>query len=111
VRDREPAHGEAVTSFISGAVPAVALWVPFDVTVRQKVPNAASWSMRPRTIRRRPSSAAGPTRNDYYDKNRADHASRWCAAGSEANDYLLSKTDAALESLQKTQYTQVPLPT
>src|SRR5215217_1068120 len=31
---------EAVTSFISGAVPAVALWVPFDVTVREKVANA-----------------------------------------------------------------------
>jgi NitT/TauT family transport system substrate-binding protein len=31
---------EAVTSFVSGAVPAVALWVPFDVTVRQKVQGA-----------------------------------------------------------------------
>src|SRR5688572_17775349 len=31
---------EAVTSFVSGAVPAVALWVPFDVTVKQKVPGA-----------------------------------------------------------------------
>ena len=30
----------AVTSFISGAVPAVALWVPFNVTVRDKVPGA-----------------------------------------------------------------------
>ena len=29
---------------------------------------------------------------------------------AEANDHLLSKTDAALEALQKTQYTQVPLP-
>ena len=31
---------EAVTSFVSGAVPAVALWVPFDQTVKQKVANA-----------------------------------------------------------------------
>src|SRR5258707_1973234 len=30
----------AVTAFISGAVPAVALWVPFNVTVRDKVPRA-----------------------------------------------------------------------
>jgi NitT/TauT family transport system substrate-binding protein len=28
---------EAVTSFISGAVPAVALWVPFNIPVRDKV--------------------------------------------------------------------------
>src|SRR5512144_3276923 len=31
---------EAVTSFISGAVPAVALWVPFDITAKEKVPGA-----------------------------------------------------------------------
>ncbi len=31
---------DAVTSFISGAVPAVALWVPFNITVRDKVPGA-----------------------------------------------------------------------
>src|SRR6201992_1891781 len=30
----------AVTSFISGAVPAVALWVPFNITVRDKVTDA-----------------------------------------------------------------------
>ena len=30
----------AVTAVISGAVPAVALWVPFNVTVRDKVPGA-----------------------------------------------------------------------
>ncbi|RYY61363.1 MAG: transporter substrate-binding domain-containing protein, partial [Comamonadaceae bacterium] len=31
---------EAVTSLISGAVPAVALWAPFDSVVRQKLPGA-----------------------------------------------------------------------
>ena len=31
---------EAVTSFISGAVDAVALWVPFDSVVRDKAPGA-----------------------------------------------------------------------
>ncbi len=31
---------DAVTAFISGAVPAVALWVPFNITVRDKVPGA-----------------------------------------------------------------------
>ena len=29
---------EAVTSFIAGAVPAVALWVPFNVAVRRRRP-------------------------------------------------------------------------
>ncbi|HVA41831.1 MAG TPA: ABC transporter substrate-binding protein, partial [Candidatus Binataceae bacterium] len=31
---------DAVTAFISGAVPAVALWVPFNIPVREKVPGA-----------------------------------------------------------------------
>ena len=50
---------DAVTSFISGAVPAVALWVPFNITVRDKVPGARSWSMPRPTIRRRRSCPAG----------------------------------------------------
>src|ERR1700704_173311 len=31
---------EAVNAFISGAVPAVVLWVPFNIAVREKVPQA-----------------------------------------------------------------------
>src|SRR5262249_17603 len=31
---------EAVTSFIAGAVPAVALWMPFDLQVQKQVPGA-----------------------------------------------------------------------
>jgi NitT/TauT family transport system substrate-binding protein len=37
---------EAVTSFVSGAVPAVALWVPFDQTVKQKVAERAQGRRR-----------------------------------------------------------------
>ena len=52
---------EAVTSFISGAVPAVALWVPFDVTVRRRSPDARKTRRRIGLLSRRPrSSAAGP---------------------------------------------------
>ena len=31
---------EAVNAFINGAVPAVVLWVPFNIAVREKVPQA-----------------------------------------------------------------------
>ena len=60
---------EAVTSFISGAVPAVALWVPFNVTVRDKVLPRRSWWTPPPTIRRRRSSPGWAASNEYYAKN------------------------------------------
>ncbi len=100
---------EAVTSFISGAVPAVALWVPFDVTVRQKLPSARKLVDASAFYPQAAIVGGWATRNDYYEKNRpviAQVVRGW----AEANDHLLSKTDAALESLQKSQYPQVPLP-
>ena len=100
---------EAVTSFISGAVPAVALWVPFDVTVRQKMPGARKLVDASAFYPQAAIVGGWATRNDYFDKNRAT-LQQVVRGWVEANDYLLSKTDAALESLQKTQYTQVPLP-
>ena len=57
---------EAVTSFISGAVPAVALWVPFDVTVKSKVPGAETShatdgaSRAPVPVKRVTAGADGP---------------------------------------------------
>ena len=100
---------EAVTSFISGAVPAVALWVPFDVTVRQKMPGARKLVDASAFYPQAAIVGGWATRNDYFDKNRAT-LQQVVRGWVEANDYLLAKTDAALESLQKTQYTQVPLP-
>ena len=44
---------DAVTSFISGAVPAVALWVPFNITVRDKVPGRQETRGRVRLLPQR----------------------------------------------------------
>jgi NitT/TauT family transport system substrate-binding protein len=100
---------EAVTSFVSGAVPAVALWVPFDVTVRQKVPGARKIVDASAFYPQAAIIGGWATRADYYDKNRPV-IDRLVRGWAEANDHLLSKTDEALEVLQKSQYTQVPLP-
>lgn len=40
VEVRNSSMSAAVASFIAGEVPAVALWVPFNITVREKVPAA-----------------------------------------------------------------------
>ncbi len=98
---------EAVTSFISGAVPAVALWVPFDITVRSKVPGAKKLVDASAYYPQAAIVGGWAARNDYYDKNR-DICQRVIRGWAEANDALI-KGDAAVEALQKSQYQQVPL--
>jgi NitT/TauT family transport system substrate-binding protein len=99
---------EAVTSFISGAVPAVALWVPFNIIVRDKVPGA---KMLVDASAYYPDAAivgGWATRADYYEKN-YDVIPRVIRGWVEANDYIVKNPDAALEMLQKNYYQQVPL--
>ena len=99
---------EAVTSFISGAVPAVALWVPFNITVKSKVPGARMLVDASAYYPKAAIVGGWATRDDFYAKNRAT-----CAAiirgWAEANDYIIANADAALEALQAKRYDQVPL--
>src|SRR6187549_1826650 len=100
---------EAVTSFISGAVPAVALWVPFDITVKQKTPGAKKLVDASAYYPQAAIVGGWAVRGDYYDKNR-DVCQRVIRGWTEANDYLIGpNSDKAVEELQKTQYPQVPL--
>ena len=93
---------EAVTSFIAGAVPAVVLWVPFNVAVKSKAPKAKMLT----------DMAAYPgativdgwaARNDYYDKNK-EVLKRIVRAWIPANDYLMAKPEEALKVLHQKQY-------
>ena len=99
---------DAVTSFISGAVPAVALWVPFNVTARDKVPTAKKLVDASAYYPQAAIMSGWATTADYHVKSR-DVLVRIVKAWSEGNEYLTSKSDEALEILQKKQYPQVPL--
>ncbi len=99
---------DAVASFISGAVPAVALWVPFNITVREKVKDAkmlidASSFYPDAAIV--DGWAAG---NDYFEKNKPI-LKKIILGWAEANDYMVNHTDKALELIQKNWYSEVPL--
>src|SRR6185312_12804976 len=59
---------EAVTSFISGAVPAVALWVPFNVPVREKVPDAKMLADASAYYPKAAIVGGWAAREDYFDK-------------------------------------------
>jgi NitT/TauT family transport system substrate-binding protein len=99
---------EAVTSFVSGAVPAVALWVPFDVTIKQKVPNAKKLSDAAAFFPQAAIMGGWAAGNDYYEKNRPV-VSKVIAAWAECNDLITKQPDQAAEMLQKSQYKEVPL--
>jgi NitT/TauT family transport system substrate-binding protein len=99
---------EAVTSFISGAVPAVALWVPFDTTIRQKVPNARKLVDASAYFPEAAIMGGWAARNDWYDKNRPV-VDKLIAAWAEVNTIVTGKPDEAAEILQKSQYKEVPL--
>jgi len=101
---------EAVTSFVSGAVPAVALWVPFDVTVKSKVPQAKKLVDASAYYPKAAIVGGWVARNDYFEKNRETLAGV-VRGWSEANDLLLGpKADAAIAALQSKHYPQVEAP-
>ncbi|MCC7274630.1 MAG: ABC transporter substrate-binding protein [Alphaproteobacteria bacterium] len=99
---------DAVTSFIAGAVPAVALWVPFNVTVRGKVPGARKLVDASAYYPKAAIVSGWAAANDYHAKNR-DVLARVVRAWAEGNDMMLGRTEEALDVLQKSQYPQVPI--
>ena len=98
----------AVTSFISGAVPAVALWVPFNISVRDKVPGAKMLVDASAFYPQAAIVGGWVTNAEYEKKNRAVLQSI-IRGWASANDYFIANADAALEHLHKEHYKQVPL--
>ena len=99
---------EAVTSFISGAVPAVALWSPFDSTVRSKLPTARKLVDASAFYPQAAIMGGWAARNDYFEKNRAV-LEKIVAAWLPVNDFIVKNPDQAAENLQKNNYKEVPL--
>src|ERR1700754_4670038 len=93
----------AVTSFISGAVPAVALWVPFNVTVRDKVPGAVKLADASAYYPQAAIIGGWAAANSYYDANK-EALAKLIKGWSEANDYVVAHSEQALEALQKGHY-------
>ena len=98
----------AVTSFISGAVPAVALWVPFNMQVRQRVPGAKMLVDASAYFPKSAIVGGWATRADYFEKNRAVVA-QVVRGGAASNDDLIKNSATILPIIQAKNYEQVPL--
>jgi len=99
---------DAVTSFISGAVPAVALWVPFNVQVAQQRPSATMLVDASAYYPEAAIVGGWAARGDFYQQNPAviDKIIRgWLPA----NEMLVNNPDEALGILQSNYYPNVSL--
>jgi NitT/TauT family transport system substrate-binding protein len=99
---------EAVTSFIAGAVQAVALWVPFDTVVKQKLPEARKIIDASAFYPQAAIMGGWATRNEYYEKNKPTLV-KLIRGWAQANEFISTKPGEAAEMLQKRQYPEVPL--
>jgi NitT/TauT family transport system substrate-binding protein len=99
---------DAVTAFISKAVPAVALWVPFNISVRSRAPTAKMLVDASAYYPKTAIVGGWAARNDFYDKNR-EVLARIIKVWAQANDAMMKQPEQSLDTLQKNYYKDVPL--
>ena len=95
----------AVASFISGEVPAVALWVPFNIAVRQKLPTAIKLVDASACYPQSAILGGWVAGHEYYANNK-DVLAGIIRGWAEANEYILRNSAAAADALQKGHYRQ-----
>ncbi|KJC48470.1 ABC transporter substrate-binding protein [Bradyrhizobium sp. LTSP849] len=95
----------AVKAFIAGEVPAVALWVPFNMAVREALPDAIKLVDASAFYPQSAVLGGWVARTDYFAGNR-EVLSRIIRAWTDANDYMVRSPTAAAEALQRSYYQQ-----
>jgi len=99
---------DAVTAFISKAVPAVALWVPFNISVRSRVPDAKMLVDASAYYPEAAITGGWAAGNGFFEKNQ-DTLKRIISTWTVANDHLINNTDESLALIQEKYYPRVPL--
>jgi NitT/TauT family transport system substrate-binding protein len=97
-----------VAAFIAGEVPAVALWVPFNIIVRDKVPDAIKLVDASAYYPQSAVLGGWVARHDYYEGNKAT-LTGIIRGWADANDYMVRNSAAAAAALQQNHYRQTPL--
>ena len=97
----------AVAAFISGAVPVVCTWVPFDVQIRDKVPGAKLISSAKEFYPGAAIMGGWVAANKYYETKK-DVLRKIIRAWAKANDFLVSQTPEALKLIHAKAYSNIP---
>ena len=91
---------DAVTAFIAGAVPAVALWVPFDIQVRKRVPGARMLVAASKYYPEAAIIDGWAARNDFFE-TRKETLHGVIRGWMDANEQLVHDTERALAIVGK----------
>jgi NitT/TauT family transport system substrate-binding protein len=97
----------AVAAFISGAVPVISTWVPFDVQIRDKVPGAKLISSAKDFYPGAAIMGGWVAGNKYYEAKK-DVLRKIIKAWAKANDYLMARTPEALRLIHSKAYSNIP---
>jgi NitT/TauT family transport system substrate-binding protein len=90
---------DAVRTFIAGDVPAVALWVPFNVAVREALPDAVKLVDASAFYPQSAVLGGWAARKDYFAGNR-EVLSRIIRGWIDANDHMVRNSAATADALQ-----------
>jgi NitT/TauT family transport system substrate-binding protein len=93
----------AVSAFISGAVPAVATWWPFNTQIQQQRPQARLLTTAEDYYPNAAIMGGWVANTRYYNENR-DVLVRLAQAWLESNELLETNTDEVLQMLQERHY-------
>ena len=94
---------QAVGSFIAGEVPAVALWVPFNLSVREKVPAAVKLVDASAFYPQSAVVGGWVARHEYFAANK-EVLQRIIRGWAEANDFMVRNPKATAETLHRRHY-------
>ncbi|MFT4119720.1 ABC transporter substrate-binding protein [Bradyrhizobium sp.] len=96
---------QAVNAFIAGDVPAVALWVPFNIPVREKVPTAIKLVDASAFYPQSAVVGGWVARQNHFNTKR-DVFAQVIRGWADANDYMIRNVRLVTEALQKNHYPQ-----
>jgi NitT/TauT family transport system substrate-binding protein len=99
---------EAVSSFVSGAVPAVAMWVPFNVIIEKNVPGAKKISEASEFFPDAAIVGGWATTDEYWEKHRNGLLKQIVKAWIVANEVLVYNPRQSVEILSEKYYPEVP---
>lgn len=99
---------EAVSSFVSGAVPAVAMWVPFNIIIRDNVPGAKKISVASEFFPEAAIVGGWATTDKFWAKHKNGLLKKITKAWIAANEMLVYNPRHSIEVLSEKYYPKVP---
>lgn len=94
----------AVNAFISGSVPALVTWLPFNVLIEKQKADSVLFATGDRYYGPRQGLLGGWVASNQFHRNRRDVLVRLARAWLKANEYVLANPQETVKILKSTTY-------